>query len=259
MQVKDSPDQQQNNPLPTEFITRLQELIPEATCILLFGSVASGQADSASDHDLLILTNSPVERERKNQVKSQLSKEFDQLKLDLIINSESALVASLPYEPSRRFWLENAQLLFGHWPVISSYPALARGALLSHLNIIAAEIDLGSSEESLIDQARVGLDALEHLLHIKLALVDEYHNQAVRDEIEALLSVDALRTIRLKPAKITASMTSHLYATLEQLHAQLMESVNALPENKIDQMWIASWRESDESTKTVAVGGSVDR
>lgn len=247
-----------NNPLPATLIKRLQTLVPETITILLFGSAASGHTDSVSDRDLLIITNGHLDREQCNQIKSQLREEFVWLKLDLIFSSEEAFIASLPYEPARRFWLENAVLLWGRWPVVESYPPLARSALLSHLNIIAAEIDFGVLEEAHPDQARLGLDALEHLLHIKLALDSDYRNQAVWEAMEALLSADAIRIIRVMPEKVTPSIINRLYTALWQLQSQLIESVNAMPESTSDQGWKAFWQE-DEAAQAITVSSPVNR
>jgi predicted nucleotidyltransferase len=247
-----------NNPLPATLVKRLRTLIPEAVTILLFGSAASGHTDQVSDYDLLIITYTPLEREQRHQITSQVREEFSRLKLDLIFSSEAALIASLPYEPARRFWLENAVLLWGRWPVVESYPPLAKSALLSHLNIIAAEIDFALLEEAQADQARLGLDALEHLLHLKLALDSDYRNQAVWEAMEILLSAEAIRIIRLTPEKVTPAIINGLDTALRHLQAQLMERIKALPESTADQVWKDSWQE-DEAAKAITVSSPVNR
>jgi len=240
------------NVLQDALVHRLRELAPEATTILLFGSTASGHTDSTSDYDLLILTPEALKQEWRDNLKRQLRAEFGSLNLDLIFSSEWAFIASLPYEPARRFWLENAVLLWGRWPLVESYPPLAKGALLSHLEMIAAEIDLGALEEAEADQARVGLDALEHLLHIKLALDNDYRNWAVWAAMEKLLGVEVIQTIRTMSDQITSSTVKRLYALLRRLRPQLIERVNRMPESITDQAWKASWQEH-ESAETTGV------
>ena len=126
------------NALPTELeavVSRLREILPQMTAIILFGSRASGLADDFSDCDLMVLVPDDLDQVQRRAIEKQLHAEFPALHLDLVIGSERALLAGLRYEPARAFWLENGIVLWGRKPLVPNYPSLAKGAVLSHLGV----------------------------------------------------------------------------------------------------------------------------
>src|SRR5687768_12742312 len=78
-------------------VQRLRELLPQLTGVILFGSRASGLADEASDCDLLALVSDGLDRAQRRAIENQMQAEFPSLHLDLVIGSERALLAGLPY------------------------------------------------------------------------------------------------------------------------------------------------------------------
>jgi len=188
--------------LPAELeavVQRLREAVPQLTAIILFGSQASGSADDFSDYDLIVLVPGGIDPTRRRAIQQQLQAEFPSLHLDLVIGSERALLASLPYEPTRRFWLENGIVLWGRKPTVENYPQLAKGALLSHLNIIESEIGVAHAAEDDHTRGRVCVDALEHLLQIEHALIGDYRDTNIRQALTDLVGASfcALRATQI--------------------------------------------------------------
>jgi predicted nucleotidyltransferase len=237
--------------LPAELETvvqRLRSAVPQLTAIILFGSQASGSADDFSDYDLIVLVPGGIDRTQRQAIQRQLQAEFPAPHLDLVIGSERALLASLPYEPMRRFWLENGIALWGHKPVVKSYPQLAKGALLSHLNIIRSEIGVAHAAEDDHTRCRVCVDALEHLLQIEYALAGDYRDTNIRQALTDLIGGEFLRATRDPDQPIAPAMTRRLFRTTRDKLRTLRQRVAAMPENDSDRAWRAQWGQREPST-----------
>ncbi len=224
-------------------VQRLRDILPQLTAVILFGSQASHLADDFSDYDLIVLVPDGLDPIQRRAVEQQLRSDFPSLRLDFVFGSERSLLASLPYEPARRFWLENGIALWGSKPIVENYPPLARGALLSHLNIIESEIGVARTAEDDHTRCRVCADALEHLLQIEHALAGDYRNETVRQVIAGLIGPAFLRALRDPARPIAAVDRRHLFrATRDKLRA-LRQRISAMPENESDRVWRVHWQE----------------
>jgi predicted nucleotidyltransferase len=230
-------------------VRRLRERLPQLTAILLFGSRASGLADDFSDYDLMVLVPDGLDQAQRRSIGKQLQAEFPSLHLDLIISSERVLLAGLRYEPARAFWLENGISLWGRKPLVLNYPSLARGALLSHLNIIEAEIGVASAAEDEHDRSRVGVEALERSLQIEHALAGDYRNESVRRAVEDMVGSDFIRSVRDPQQPIDPAARRHLFRVTRNKLRALRRRVTRMPENESDRLWREQWHQH-ESAKT---------
>lgn len=217
-------------------VRRLLELLPELTIVLLFGSHASGLADDFSDYDLLVLVPNGVEPARRKGVEEQLRAEFPSFRLDLVIGSERGLLASLRYEPTRPFWLENGIALWGRRPAVENHPPLARGALLSHLNLVEAELGVARTAEDDHACCRIGLDALEHLVQIEHALAGDYRNESIRQTLTHLIGDESYHSVR------DSAMCRRILRVAQNKLRTLRQRVSAMPENESDYLWRERWQ-----------------
>jgi predicted nucleotidyltransferase len=230
--------------LPIELETvvqRLREAVPQLTAIILFGSQASGSADDFSDYDLIVLVPGGIDPTQRRAIQQQLQVEFPSLHLDLVIGSERALLASLPYEPTRRFWLENGIALWGRKPTVETYPQLAKGALLSHLNIIESEIGVAHTAEGDHTRGRVGVDALEHLLQIEHVLSGDYRDASLRQALANLAGRELMQAVRDPEQPIDPAMIRRLFRLTRDKLRTLRRKVAAMPENDSDRAWREQW------------------
>jgi len=224
-------------------VHRLRDLLPQLTTIILFGSQASLLADDFSDYDLIVLLSDGLDPIQRRTVEQQLRADFPSPRLDLVFGSGRSLLASLPYEPARRFWLENGIALWGRKPIVKNYPPLARGALLSHLNIIESEIGVARAAEDDHTRCRVCADALEHLLQIEHALAGDYRNESVRQAIADLIGDDFLRAVRDPAQPIAAADGRRLFRVTRDKLRALRRRITGMPENESDRVWRVQWQE----------------
>lgn len=226
-------------------VRRLRELLPQLTSIILFGSRASGLADDFSDCDLLVILPNDLDRDQRHAIEKQLQAEFPSLSLDLVIGSEDAFWAGLPYEPRQAFWLENGIMLWGRRPLIPNYPSLAKGAILSHLNIIESEIGVALAAENERDRSRVCLDALEHGIQIEHALDKNYRNESVRQAVTEMVGPDFLRAARDPQQPIDPAARRRLFRVTRNKLRALRRRVNRMPENESDRLWREQWHKHE--------------
>jgi len=231
-------------------VQRLREKLPDLTGILLFGSRASGLADNFSDCDLMVLVPTDVNRDQRRAIEKELQIEFPALQLDLVIGSEQAVLAGLRYEPARAFWLENGIVLWGRRPLVPNYPSLAKGAILSHLNIIEAEMGVASAAEAERDRSRVGMDALEHSVQIEHALDGNYRNESVRRAVEEMVGPDFLRAVRDPQQPIDPAARRRLFRVTRNKLRALRRRVNRMPENESDRVWREQWGRHESAKAT---------
>ncbi len=218
--------------------------------MLLFGSRASGLAGEASDFDVLALVPEGIDPGRRRAARERLQAEFPTLRLDLVIGSERALLSSLRYEPARPFWLENAIPLWGRKPVVERYPPLAKGALLSYLNRIEAEIGVARAEDDDRMRCRICADALEHLVQLEHALAGSYNNGAVRQTLADLMGHDLFRALRSEEQPFDPGQWPRLLRISRNRLRAIRQRVSALPENESDLLWREQWREGEPAEAT---------
>ena len=231
-------------------VRRLRELLPRLTAVILFGSRASGLADDFSDYDLIVLLPNGLDSAKRRAVADQLRAEFPAFHLDLVFGSRRSLLASLRYEPARRFWLENGLALWGRKPVVKRYPPLAKGALLSHLNLVEAEMGVAQAEDTAHARGRVCADALEHLLQIEFALAGDYRNESVQQTLAQLIGRDFLRALRDPAQPIAAAESRRLFRITREKLRTLKAQVQAMPENELDRVWREQWRKHEPTKAT---------
>lgn len=231
-------------------VRRLREMLPQVTGIILFGSRASGLADDFSDCDLLVLVPDGLDQAQRRALEKQLKAEFSPIHLDLVISSERALLTGLRYEPARAFWLENGIVLWGRRPFVHNYPALAKGAVLSHLNIIESEIGVAQAAENEHDRSRVCLEALEHSVQMEHALDGDYRNESVRRAVTEMVGPDLLRSVRDPQQPVDATARRRLFRVTRNKLRALRQRVDRMPENESDHLWRAQWQKHEPAKTT---------
>ncbi len=190
-------DLQTTTPLMRQITTKLRARLPAANAIIFFGSRVAGVADEFSDNDVLVLLPKGLEETERERVKKEIRAAFPKIKVDLLFGSERWLLRNLRVEADYRFWLENARATFGRVPKVNKYPPLYKDALDSRLNIIHSEIKVVEAWSKTLQQEANGyLGILKHLVLIEHALRGNYSNQSVWEDVEGLLGVDLIHTLR---------------------------------------------------------------
>lgn len=198
---------------------KIRALVPDATAIIFHGSRVRGLPSPTSDYDLLVLTPGGVEFQDRTRIKAILAECFPNLKIDPIFGSERYLLASMPFEPYPRFWLENGVAWFGHIPEAKPYPRLYRNALDSRLSIIRAEVGVvDASSRNLYEKGRGYLRIFKGLVLIENALRGDYRNESLWAKVEYLVGNPTFQILRnpLQRHRIRKPMVARLRRIVQE-------------------------------------------
>jgi predicted nucleotidyltransferase len=215
---------------------KIRALVPDATAIIFHGSRVRGLPSPESDYDVMVFTPTGMEEEERDRIKQSLRREFPDFKVDPMFGTERYLLASLPFEPYPRFWLENGVAVLGRLPEAKPYPRLYRGALDSRLDIIRAEVGVVDVfNRTLYNKARGYLRILKNLVLIENVLSGDYSNDSLWSKVESLVGHPTFEIVR--DPSLRFRIRHHMVKRLRRI---VLQKISELRKENLRSKWTTS-------------------